>query len=793
MRDDRKFKQKMARKNKKLALRREVHSQQLRDKAHECCWRAEKEYYSKDFPSAYSWTMKGLKLDPCHTGNYEIALSSAARLGDDELIYGILNHGWKHSLILYKRDLFVFGKMSFERNNYKLAQEAFQTLVQTGLSLIGKFPKFAEKELQRLLALCQEKIREDSMQDHPQVTNMSKQAKLEFDPDVSAFLKSEPGEISTSVESIIPEPVMKKEPPVDDLPKLKIEYESDTGPILKIIKRGIPSERRQLDLALNAFNLSFRNSYDQLISLPALRDVRSLWYQEETAQKIMKTFRGRAILADEVGLGKTIEAGLILKEYHMRDLVRSALILTPSSLVNQWDEELREKFNLFFINPNDPLFKKDPESFWSQPYILASIQTAKSKRHFDLVTQRAYDMVIIDEAHHLKNRNTLNWKLVNAIQKTYLLLLTATPVQNNLEELFNLVTLLKPGHLKTRKAFMEEFVARGNPTDPINRERLRELLKEVMVRNTRAVAQLNLPPRFATTLRVDPAPQEKAFYQGISQFVTQFSTQSPTTDIPKMTLRKLLEAAGSSVPAAINILSGFGKQDLNSAGQRVREILEMGKDLGPGCKLMQALNLIKASLDQKIIFVRHLATLEYFHEVLIDRHIAHVVYHGALSPAQKQAVIKTFEDGCPVLLTSESGGEGHNFQFCHMMINLDLPWNPMQIEQRIGRLHRIGQEKEVLIYNLCTAGSLEDYMLDVLDKKINMFELVIGELDMILGRIEGEKDFSDMVYELWVNNPEDQERQKAFQTFGFRLKRTKSAYEKSKELDEKLFREDFGV
>ena len=124
----------------------------------------------------------------------------------------------------------------------------------------------------------------------------------------------------------------------------------------------------------------------------------------------------------------------------------------------------------------------------------------------DTVCARSYDMLIVDEAHHLKNQTTLNWKLVNAIQKTFLLLLTATPVQNNLEELYNLVTLLKPGHLKTRKAFKEQFVARGNPTDPQNRERLRDLLKEVMVRNTRSASQINLPPRFATTAKITSCP-----------------------------------------------------------------------------------------------------------------------------------------------------------------------------------------------------------------------------------------------------------------------------------------------
>ncbi len=226
-------------------------------------------------------------------------------------------------------------------------------------------------------------------------------------------------------------------------------------------------------MTLQAYKFSFRTSYEQLICLPTLQNVQSLWYQEDTARKVMKLFGGRAILADEVGLGKTIEAAMIVKEYLLCGLIRKALILTPNNLVNQWQDELLNKFQLSFVSSNDPLFHQNPNQFWQSPLILASIHTVKTKHHFDSVTSLSYDIVIVDEAHNLKNRNTLNWKLVNAIPKTYLLLLTATPVQNNLEELFNLVTLLNPGHLKTRKALKKEFVTKANPTDSQNRKKLR--------------------------------------------------------------------------------------------------------------------------------------------------------------------------------------------------------------------------------------------------------------------------------------------------------------------------------
>jgi len=120
-------------------------------------------------------------------------------------------------------------------------------------------------------------------------------------------------------------------------------------------------------------------------------------------------------------------------------------------------------------------------------------------------------------------------------------------------------------------------------------------------------------------------------------------------------------------------------------------------------------------------------------------------------------------------------------------LNYDLPWNPMKIEQRIGRIHRIGQKKEVQIFNFCAVDSLEDYILDILDRKINMFEMVIGEIGMILGRISGEKEFSDIIYDIWVNSETKQEREKSFATLGTKMKRAKTGYQKTRELDDKLF------
>ena len=137
---------------------------------------------------------------------------------------------------------------------------------------------------------------------------------------------------------------------------------------------------------------------------------------------------------------------------------------------------------------------------------------AKSRKRVEAVTEVPWDLVIVDEAHHCKNRATQNWRLVNALKRRHLFLLSATPVQNNLLELYNLLTLLEPGHLKTETDFKRQYVRRGNPRDPRNRERLRSLLGEVMVRNTRSLVQMDLPARYAQTILAQPQGEEAALY-----------------------------------------------------------------------------------------------------------------------------------------------------------------------------------------------------------------------------------------------------------------------------------------
>ena len=535
---------------------------------------------------------------------------------------------------------------------------------------------------------------------------------------------------------------------------------------------------------LDLFNLSIMADYDQLVCLTTLTAIDKYWYQIETARKVLRQLGGRALLADEVGLGKTIEAGLIIAEYLARGMVRSLLVLTPASLVSQWQQELTDKFNINTITTDNRDPQQPIDEFWTNnPRIIASLNTAKSAKHYPHVTSRTWDLVVVDEAHHLKNRTTLNWKLVNALNKRFILMLTATPVQNSLVELFNLLTLLKPGLLQTEAAFKKEYVDSRNGRVPKNPEKLRSLMRFFMVRNTRALVDVKLPKRFASTITVTPERSEQKLYEDLSEYLRSIDVK-----LDKLSRTNLLMRAGSSPGALADSLKQLTKrlpdEELKSLARRASKVLQVSK-------AKALVEMLSKSRQKTLVFTTHKATSAYLAETLLAADIPFAEFQGGMSLREKDAAIAAFQDTVGVLLASETGGEGRNIQFANVIINYDLPWNPMKIEQRIGRIHRIGQTQDVFIFNFCLKDSIEEYILRILHDKINMFELVVGEIETILGNVDSEFDFSEIVMEIWLKHQAKPELDTAFDQLADNLLKAKDQYQQTQELDEQIFGEDF--
>jgi superfamily II DNA or RNA helicase len=575
-------------------------------------------------------------------------------------------------------------------------------------------------------------------------------------------------------------------PPMPELPRMEValDMQMEIADLERIELHGATLDPVWFDLRAELTRLGLVEGFDELLCLPTLQGVEPHWYQVETVRKVLKQYRGRVLLADEVGLGKTIEAGMVLKEYMLRGMAERLLILVPASLVGQWRDEMAEKFGIDCATTQDALLRREPAAFWAQPRVIASIAVARRREHAELLARHSYDAVVVDEAHHLRDQNSASYRLASALQKRFLLLLSATPVQNSLVELYNLLTLLQPGIFRTLKEFRAVHMTQGKPREPANRDRLRDLMRGVMVRNTRALAALRLPRRHAATVRSLPGAAEAACYQDLTALVRRFATSGPA----RLAAQHLLSAAGSSPAAAAAALARFADRHPGEAGWTA--LAARYGTLGAGAKQAALIDLLARNpAEKKLVFVHHRDSMLHLAALLSARGMAPLLFEGGMSGMEKDAAVARFRDQGSLLLCSESGGEGRNLQFCNTLINFDIPWNPMAIEQRIGRIDRIGQTREVFVFNLATSGTIEDAMLRILDEKINMFELVVGEVGAILGELDEQQEFSSLVLEAWLQET-DAARQAAFATLERQVLAARRHYEDAKQLDDALFGDD---
>ncbi|MBT2656569.1 DEAD/DEAH box helicase [Bacillus sp. ISL-18] len=458
-----------------------------------------------------------------------------------------------------------------------------------------------------------------------------------------------------------------------------------------------------------------------------LPNLTPLPHQLETAKQVIENMNGKAILADEVGLGKTIEAGLILKEYMIRGLVKKVLILVPASLVTQWAIELNSKF---FI----PAITQRKSYVWEQcDVVVSSIDTAKRDPHRDIIYKQDYDLIIIDEAHKLKNNKTKNYEFVQNLKKKFCLLLTATPIQNRIEEIFNLVSLLKPGHLGSETAFYEKYKRDARSLN--DNEHLKELVNKVMIRNRRADTGIEWTKRQVETIPIEFSPGEKDLYESISMLKNE-GDWAQTSAFSVMTLQR--EACSSREAVFYTLKNMLQKKEDPTPGfeEQIQFLINKVEAVQQNSKAEKALELIQQVNDKVIIFTEYRATQMYLQWYLKQHGISSVPFRGGFKRGKKDWMRELFQKHAQVLIATEAGGEGINLQFCNHIINFDLPWNPMRLEQRIGRIHRLGQEKDVMIYNFAIKGTVEEHILKLLYEKIHLFEKVIGELDDILTKLE---------------------------------------------------------
>ena len=532
--------------------------------------------------------------------------------------------------------------------------------------------------------------------------------------------------------------------------------------------------------------LATHRGFEQLLCLDTLEGVEQLEYQKEACLKVLRDMRGRGLLADEVGLGKTIEAAMVLKEYILRGLVQRALVLVPASLTVQWQEELRTKAGLEFAIVGR-------RGDWAEhPYLICSLDTAKTNRNRTHLLERSFDMVIVDEAHRLRNHQTLAWKFVSSLPSKYLLLLTATPVQNDLRELYNLVNLLRPGTLGTYRSFRRQFMVRGDKRLPKNTAQLSRLLSMVMIRTTRAKTGIRFPARRVDIVNFRLTPEERRLYDEVTDFVRQrFQDQDRVQFLKWQFVSMVLQKEiGSSTPAALHTLDRARRDPrYRSHAAELERLHGLGLAVTRHAKLEGLLDILgKNGAEKAIVFTQFKSTMAFLAERLREQGYPVAVFHGGLTAQEKEEAIAAFRDREQVLVSTEAGGEGRNLQFCRTVINYDLPWNPMKVEQRIGRVHRLGQTGDIRIHNFSTENTVESHVLEILHRKIDMFTLVIGEMDMILGEFSDDQAaFETAVFQIWAGSRHQRDLEKKFKDLGEQLTLSRRRYESIKDLDEEIF------
>jgi SNF2 family DNA or RNA helicase len=558
----------------------------------------------------------------------------------------------------------------------------------------------------------------------------------------------------------------------------------------------LPKKRRSADDAENEAHLQTIQALRLRAGQPDT-ELRSLTYLDEEAVKLLEhqvdaahralfQMDGKALLADEVGLGKTIEVGMILKEMHYRETGGSVLVLTPAQLAKQWQAELLEKFGLEFVCNYDDEFG----GFASHDYIIASIDTAKSDRHRNAVLDRNWDVLVLDEAHYVKNEETDRYDLISELTYDYAFFLTATPIQNELTDLYNIISLLRPGLFGTREAFHHYFV-NSRQESLVNRDALRTRLNKVMIRNRRADTDIDFTQRNIDTRTFDPTSAERELYDTVSAYVRGAYAESRGQKLVLMLLQK--EVVSSPAALKQTIEKRLNDQTGLTHTDELKSIIEQIETIETITKQERLLDIVDEARQQVdrgrvIVFTQFRQTQHQIIERLTQAGYTTHAFHGGHSSDEKEEIVNEFRGSGGVLVSTDAMNEGRNLQFCNIMVNYDLPWNPMKVEQRIGRIHRIGQKREVYVFNMALRNTIEEYVLERLYHKIDLFQQTVGQLSAILTRLEESgKSFEDEIFERLVNAGSEVDLENDFDAMAIDLQKQQDLAEKVSEFNSGVF------
>ncbi len=490
-----------------------------------------------------------------------------------------------------------------------------------------------------------------------------------------------------------------------------------------------------VELRLQGEELATLDDFEELLAVD-VANVDRMPHQEAVARHVLSRLRGRAVLADEVGLGKTIEAGLAIKELTLRGLAKRVLILCPAPLRDQWREEMSQKFDLTFeVAAGRSEIRK-------QDKLILSLTLARG--NIEALTKEPWDIVIVDEAHRAAGSGARKTRdLITSLTTAcrYAFFLTATPVQNDLSELYRLVELLRPGTFTSEAEFKRKYVTRDDPRTPNDPAALRRLISSVMIRTTRAQAGVDRVQRRAKDFPVTLGPREHELY-AMSVDLLRGVMNSPGDAMRRRSLALRLTASPFSMGTTALRMSERHPEE--RVRRVLKEIAHRAMDIQHSAREDTALELTHNWAKEHgrvLIFTQHTDTVTGLLRRMEREGLHARSFHGSMSATERAKTIAAFRSGeAPVMISTDAGAEGQNLQFCNCVLNYDLPWNPMRIEQRIGRVDRLTQPRdEVFVANLYARNTVDEHVYHLLALKLRMFELLFGQVTTILGELDDSK------------------------------------------------------
>lgn len=560
---------------------------------------------------------------------------------------------------------------------------------------------------------------------------------------------------------------------------------------------------------------------DHLIA-PVEGNLIPLPHQLYALERAVSSERVRYLLADEVGLGKTIEAGLIIRELKLRGLVKRILVVAPMGLVNQWVREMKHHFGEEFqaVVPGETLdFRRSAgnENIWRRyDQVVCPVDSVKpvesrrgwskeqleyyNQQRFYNLLQADWDIIIIDEAHRLggSNEGVARYKLGRALADVtpYLLLLTATPHQGKTDGFYRLLTFLDTEAFPNINALVKEqvapYVIRTEKRRAVDaqghilfRPRTTKLIPIRWEARHADQEELYLAVTDYVRLGYNQAVQEKKPYIGFLMVLLQRMVTSSTSAIRKA-LEKRWEILGSlsisygpervggselwelDSQELLDEVIGVSWQGLKNERAEVENLLRLAERCELSfmdAKMEKLLEMIHGlqleENDEQIkvlVFTEFVATQGMLCAFLQERGFSVAALNGALTAEEREEAQRLFAGECQILVSTDAGGEGLNLQFCHVTVNYDLPWNPMRLEQRIGRVDRIGQNQPVKVYNFILADTVEFRVQEVLTTKLELIraEFGVDKFGDVLDSGQAELDFTK-AYVSALRAPDDLE------------------------------------